>query len=63
MMDRFGEMVRPADGTRVEYDMEFQGFAGKLGKKSGEVPPPADPAPFTGPKYPIDDESAIGGGA
>lgn len=55
MSDRFGEMVRPSDGARVEYDLEFQGFAGKLGKKAGDVPPP-EPPPFTGPKYPIDDE-------
>lgn len=59
MSDRFGEMVRPADGTRVDYDLEFQGFAGKLGKKAADVPPP-EPPPFTGPKYPIDDEG-IGG--
>lgn len=56
MTDRFGEMVRPADGARVEFDLEFQGFAGKLGKKGVEVPPP-EPPPFTGPKYPIDDDS------
>jgi hypothetical protein len=60
MIDRFGEMVRPADGGRVEFDLEFQGFVGKLGKK-GEVPPPNDQAPFTGPKYPIDDDTNIGG--
>ena len=59
MGDRFGEMVRPADGVRVDYDLEFQGFAGKLGKKAGVVPPP-EPPPFTGPKYPIYDEG-IGG--
>ena len=59
MIDRFGEMVRPADGGRVEFDLEFQGFVGKLGKK-GEVPPPSDAAPFTGPKYPIDDDN-LGG--
>lgn len=59
MSDRFGEMVRPADGARVDYDLEFQGFAGKLGKKAADVPPP-EPPPFTGPKYPIDDEG-IGG--
>jgi hypothetical protein len=47
-------MVRPADGARIEFDLEFQGFAGKLGKKA-EVPPP-EPPPFTGPKYPIDDD-------
>jgi hypothetical protein len=60
MIDRFGEMVRPADGGRVEFDLEFQGFVGKLGKK-GEVPPPSDQAPFTGPKYPIDDDTGFGG--
>jgi hypothetical protein len=60
MIDRFGEMVRTADGGRVEFDLEFQGFVGKLGKK-GEVPPPNDQAPFTGPKYPIDDDTNIGG--
>jgi hypothetical protein len=58
MSERFAEMVRPADGGRVEFDLEFQGFAGKLGKKAGEVPPPEpDPSTFTGPKYPIDDET------
>ncbi|MEO6596727.1 MAG: hypothetical protein ABIP94_18425 [Planctomycetota bacterium] len=56
MVSRFAEMVRPLDGGRVEFDLEFQGYAGKLGKKAGEVPP-ATEAPFTGPKYPIDDES------
>lgn len=61
MADRFGELVRPADGSRFEFDLEFQGFAGKLGKKAGEVPPPNDPAPFTGPKYPIDDDQSLGG--
>jgi xanthine/CO dehydrogenase XdhC/CoxF family maturation factor len=59
MLDRFGEMVRPADGGRVELVLEFQGFAGKLGKKAGDVPPPED-VPFTGPKYPIDDEGPGG---
>lgn len=59
MVDRFGEMVRPADGGRVEFDLEFQGYAGKLGKKAGEVPPATEP-PFTGPKYPIDDDSSGG---
>jgi hypothetical protein len=55
MADRFAEMVRPIDGARIEFDLEFQGFAGKLGKKGAEVPPP-EPPPFTGPKYPIDDD-------
>jgi hypothetical protein len=56
MTDRLHEMVRPLDGARFEFDLEFQGFAGKLGKKA-DVPPP-EPPPFTGPKYPIDDEAA-----
>jgi hypothetical protein len=61
MLDRFSELVRPADGGRVEMDLEFQGFAGRLGKKGAEVPPPDDGAPFTGPKYPIDDDHSLGG--
>lgn len=61
MIDRFGEMVRPADGGRVEFDLEFQGFVGKLGKKGEVPPPPNDTAPFTGPKYPIDDDTSFGG--
>lgn len=61
MLDRFAELVRPADGGRVEMDLEFQGFAGRLGKKGAEVPPPDDGVPFTGPKYPIDDDHSLGG--
>ncbi len=61
MLDRFGDLVRPTDGVRVEVDLEFLGFAGKLGKKGSEVPPPDDGAPFTGPKYPIDDDHSLGG--
>lgn len=55
LSDRLHEMVRPSDGARVEFELEFQGFAGKPGRKPVDVPPPVDP-PFTGPKYPIDDE-------
>lgn len=61
MVDRFAEMARPTDGSRVEFDLEFQGFAGKLGKKAGEVPPPLPiDDHFTGPKYPIDDDGTGG---
>lgn len=63
LADRFGEMVRPLDGGMPEFDLEFQGFAGKLGRKAADIPPPDDPAPFTGPKYPIDDDSSLGGSA
>lgn len=61
MTERFGAMVQPADGTRVEFDLEFQGFAGKLGKKNVDLPAPPEEPPFTGPRYPIDDDT--GGGA
>ena len=61
LVDRFGEMVRPADGSRVEFDLEFQGFAGKAGKKGVEMQPPHEAPPFTGPQYPIDDEQQPGG--
>jgi hypothetical protein len=61
--DRFAEMVRLTADHQAEFELEFQGFAGKLGKKGLEVPPPVEPAPFTGPKYPIDDDTTLGGGA
>ncbi len=62
VLRRFDELVKLPDGRRVELDIEFLGFAGKLLKK----PPPADPpkeeqpTSFTGPKYPIDDEDPFG---
>lgn len=59
MRDRFAELVRLGDGTRAEFEFEFQGFLGKLDKRAGEVPPAEDPQPFTGPQYPIDDESHL----
>jgi hypothetical protein len=61
--DRFTEMVRLTDDHQAEFELEFQGFAGKLGKKGLEVPPPPEAQPFTGPKYPIDDDHTLGGGA
>lgn len=59
LAERFAAMVRLADAGRVEFEFEFQGFAGKLGKKA-EVPPPPEEAPFTGPRYPIDDDGSGG---
>ncbi|MBL9078681.1 MAG: hypothetical protein JNL08_14320 [Planctomycetes bacterium] len=61
LTERFGAMVQLADGARVEFEFEFQGFAGKLGKKGVDLTPPpeAPEPPFTGPRYPIDDD---GGG-
>lgn len=60
LLDRFGAMVQTTDGVRVEVDLEFQGFAGKLGKKAAEMPAQDDNTPFTGPKYPIDDDQSLG---
>ncbi|MCC6669821.1 MAG: hypothetical protein IT458_02085 [Planctomycetes bacterium] len=57
LQQRFQEMVRLTDGQRVEYDLEFLGFSGKGARKAEAAAPAAEPdAPFTGPKYPIEDE-------
>ena len=56
---RFGELVRLADGVRVDFDLEFQGFAGKVAKHASTPPLQAEAAPdepFRGPQYPIDGE-------
>lgn len=55
---RFGELVRLTDGMRAEFELEFQGFAGKLGKQVADVPPAqtSEPEPFRGPQYPIDED-------
>lgn len=59
LTERFGAMVQLADGARVDFEFEFQGFAGKLGKKGVDLTPlPEEPEqPFTGPRYPIDDDA------
>ena len=57
LRERFTDMVQLADGNRVEFELEFQGFFGKLAKKgdkSAAFEP--EPPPITGPKYPIDDD-------
>lgn len=63
---RFDELVRLDDGQRVEFELEFQGFAGKLAKNAADVPPPEheedEAMPFTGPQYPIDDDDDDLGG-
>jgi hypothetical protein len=58
---RFTQMVQPADGARAEFEIEFVGFAGKPRRGAPaagtEEQPGADAAePFTGPRYPIDDD-------
>jgi hypothetical protein len=56
LQERFASMVRLPDGVRVEFELEFQGFAGKMQKRAAEEPPQEEPVPFTGPRYPIDAE-------
>lgn len=57
LKERFSDMVQLGSGNRVDFELEFQGFFGKLGKK-GDRQPAAEPepAPFTGPQYPIEDD-------
>lgn len=62
LRDRFDEMVHLDDGVRAEFELEFQGFLGKLAKKGAEARAALEPEPppFTGPQYPIDDDEAGG---
>lgn len=53
LAQRFHELIRLAEGWRVDYDMEFVGFQGKYQKPVTDV---ESSIPFTGPQYPIDDE-------
>lgn len=54
---RFEELVRLAEGSKLDLEIEFVGFQGRLARKPDEPEPePEEPdAPFTGPRYPIDD--------
>lgn len=57
LTQRFHDMVRPSEGVRVDFDIEFLGFAGRMPKKPEPEPAPEEvPEPFTGPRYPIDDD-------
>ena len=60
LAERFAEMVRLGDNTSCEFDLEFQGFLGKLARKTGDSKAALEPEPppFTGPQYPIDDEES-----
>ncbi len=58
---RFEEMVRLPDGHRLEWEVEFGGFQGKRARRPETDPMGSDEleepdVPFTGPRYPIDDE-------
>ncbi len=56
---RFADLVALGEGARLEVDIEFVGFSGRLKTQPAEErkakPEPDDP--FTGPRYPIDDEA------
>lgn len=54
---QFEALVRLAEGARVEFELEFLGFAGRPPKRGAtrEEPAPPDP-PFTGPRYPIEED-------
>ncbi len=58
LTQRFRELVRLSDGAKLELELEFQGFGGKVSKSAREVPPVTAHADegFRGPQYPIDDE-------
>lgn len=62
LRERFQDMVHLGDGVRADFELEFQGFVGKLQKKAGDkgqgLEP--EPPPFTGPQYPIDEEESGG---
>lgn len=57
---RFRDLVRLSEGAKVELELEFQGFSGKVSKGARDVPvTPPEPAAddgFRGPQYPIDEE-------
>ncbi len=58
---RFHEMVHLGEGARVDWEIEFVGFQGKAQKKDRDKLPGTAPLePFTGPRYPIDDEEPYG---
>jgi hypothetical protein len=61
LYDRFVEMVHVGEGVRADFELEFQGFAGKLDRKVADARSlEPEPPPFTGPKYPIDSDESGG---
>jgi hypothetical protein len=63
LQERCQELVRLPEGNKMDYEIEFIGFGGKLQRKAPDAPvrEADEPAPFTGPKYPIDDEDPFHG--
>jgi hypothetical protein len=61
LFDRFADMVHLGEGVRADFELEFQGFAGKLGRKVADAKAlEPEPPPFTGPQYPIDSDESGG---
>ena len=65
LVERFEQLVRLERDARVEVEMVFEGFYGKVKAKPEPEPEtspvtpepePEAPPPFTGPRYPIDAE-------
>lgn len=66
LLEVFGELVRTDKDAKLEVEMVFEGFYGKIKTgKASEAPreepktapepdEPESPPPFTGPRYPID---------
>lgn len=55
--ERFATLVKLTEGAKLVTEIEFCGFAGKLARRPVEKEVvAAESGPFTGPKYPIDDE-------
>ncbi len=59
LREKFQEMVPLGEGARVEVEIDFESFAGKAPKKADREEEGAgpEPPPFTGPKYPVDEDS------
>lgn len=57
LTDRFRQLVQLPAHARLELALEFGGFVGR-GAKAAEATPPPEPEsqPFTGPRYPIDED-------
>lgn len=60
LSQRFAQMVRPPDGVKTDFEIDFVGFAGKLPRRQ-DAEPETEPEPeaFTGPRYPIDDDDPL----